>query len=75
MALEHWLAGEPNLGILITVNDKRERRLYPNFLLANDAGIYRPFLLTYAVRSSEAIGKENSSINVCVFIIYYNFHL
>lgn len=47
MAVENWInSGEPNLGILITVNNKRERRIYPNFLQSN-SGIYRPFLLIY----------------------------
>lgn len=47
MAVENWINnGEPNLGILITVNNKRENRIYPNFLQSN-SGIYQPFLLVF----------------------------
>lgn len=48
MAVENWINNkESNLGILITVNDKREKRIYPSFLERNN-DIYRPFLLIYS---------------------------
>lgn len=53
MAVEHWLNGEPNLGILITVNDKWENRIFPNFLKSIRRGIYRPFLLVYKGKTSK----------------------
>lgn len=45
MAVENWLNGEKNLGLLITVSDRKENLIYPNYGISRHESIYKPFLL------------------------------
>lgn len=59
MAVESWLNGEPNLGLLIAVSNKREERIHPSFVSLNAKGIFRPFLIVQTSgKATTNEGKE-----------------